>query len=67
MKEVKAGFNMEYMPSGDFEGNAVWVGIGILAYNLFIVSKLYLFPKGWLKKKISAIRWQGKYWMGEGI
>jgi len=55
-KEVKAGFNMEYMPSGDFDGNAVWFGIGILAYNLFIISKLYLFPNGWLKKKI--LRWQ---------
>jgi len=28
-KEVKIGFNMEYMPSGDFDGNAVWFGIGI--------------------------------------
>jgi len=57
-KEVKAGFNMEYMPSGDFDGNAVWFGIGILAYNLFIMSKLYLFPNSWLKKKISTVRWQ---------
>lgn len=57
-KEVKIGFNMEYMPSGDFDGNAVWFGIGILAYNLFIMSKLYLFPNSWLKKKIGTIRWQ---------
>jgi len=57
-KEVKIGFNMEYMPSGDFDGNAVWFGIGILAYNLFIMSKLYLFPNSWIKKKISTIRWQ---------
>jgi hypothetical protein len=70
-KEVKIGFNMEYMPSGDFEGNAVWFGIGILAYNLFIMSKLYLFPNSWLKKKISTIRWQfiqmaGKVLTGSG-
>lgn len=57
-KEVKVGFNLEYMPSGDFDGNAVWFGAGILAYNLFIMSKLYLFPNSWLKKKIGTIRWQ---------
>lgn len=57
-KEIKSGFNQEYMPSGDFNGNAVWFGVGILAYNLFIMSKLYLFPNSWIKKKITTIRWQ---------
>jgi len=57
-KQVKSGFKMEYMPCGDFNANVVWFGIGILAYNLFIMSKLYLFPHGWKKKKIETIRWQ---------
>ncbi|MFH1258837.1 MAG: IS1380 family transposase, partial [Elusimicrobiota bacterium] len=57
-KEVKLGFNLEYMPSGNFAANAVWFGIGILAYNLFIASKIFLFPKEWAKKTIRTIRWQ---------
>ena len=57
-KELKNGFNLDYMPCGEQEANAVWFGIGILAYNLFIASKIYLFPEGWLKKTISTVRWQ---------
>lgn len=57
-KEIKSGFNLEYMPSGSFGANAVWFGVGLLAYNLFIASKIFLFPKSWLKKTIGTIRWQ---------
>ncbi len=57
-KEVKLGFNLDYMPSGNFAANAVWFGLGILAYNLFIASKMFLFPKEWAKKTIRTIRWQ---------
>jgi len=57
-KEIKNGFNLDYMPCGEFGANAVWFGIGILAYNFFIASKIYLFPTGWLKKRISTVRWQ---------
>lgn len=57
-KEVKNGFNLSYVPCGAFEANAVWFGVGILAYNLFIASKVFLLPKSWLKKTIGTIRWQ---------
>jgi len=57
-KELKNGFNLDYMPCGEFAANAVWFGLGILAYNFFIASKIYLFPSGWLKKTISTVRWQ---------
>lgn len=57
-KEVKLGFNLEYMPSGEFGGNGVWFGLGILAYNLFIASKIFLFPQSWRNKTIGTIRWQ---------
>jgi len=57
-KEIKIGFNLDYMPCGELSANAVWFGIGILAYNLFIASKIYLFPKGWIKKTILTVRWQ---------
>jgi len=35
IKELKIGFGMERMPCGQFEANAVFFRIGILAYNLF--------------------------------
>lgn len=57
-KELKSGFNLDYMPCGELAANAVWFGIGILAYNLFIASKIYLFPRGWIKKTITTVRWQ---------
>ncbi|MFH0948754.1 MAG: transposase [Elusimicrobiota bacterium] len=57
-KELKHGFNLDYVPCGEFGANAVWFGLGILAYNLFIASKIYLFPTGWLKKTIGSVRWQ---------
>jgi len=57
-KELKNGFNLDYIPCGEFTANAVWFGIGIFAYNFFIASKIYLFPTSWLKKTISTIRWQ---------
>ncbi len=57
-KELKLGFGMDYMPCGEYGANAVWFGIGVLAYNLFMASKMYLFPHGWLKKTIRTIRWQ---------
>ena len=57
-KELKTGFRMESMPCGEFEANAVWFGIGMLAYDLFVMSKLYLLPKSWWKKTIGTVRWQ---------
>jgi hypothetical protein len=57
-RELKNGFNLDYLPCGELEANAVWFGIAMLAYNLFIASKIYLLPEGWLKKTISMVRWQ---------
>jgi hypothetical protein len=57
-KEVKLGFNLAYMPCGEYGANAVWFGIGILAYNVFVASKVFLLPKSWLHKTIGTVRWQ---------
>lgn len=35
IKEIKCGFGMEYLPSGDFGANAVHFAIGMITYNLF--------------------------------
>jgi hypothetical protein len=40
IRELKCGFGMEKLPSGDFGGNALFFGIGILSYNLFIARNI---------------------------
>lgn len=57
IKEIKSGFGMEWMPSGDFEANGVYFAIGILTYNLFIAQKLLTMPEPWKTKTIKSIRW----------
>ena len=57
IKELKNGFGMRKMPSGCFEANALFFGIGVLAYNLFVTAKLLWFPKKYRKKTIKTIRW----------
>ncbi len=57
IKELKGGFGMGSMPSGEFVGNAVWFGIGVLSYNLFIAQKLFTLPQGWQNKTIKSVRW----------
>jgi hypothetical protein len=57
IKELKGGFGMESMPSGNFAGNAVWFAIGVMSYNLFIAQKLFTLPEDWQNKTIKSIRW----------
>ncbi len=57
IKEIKSGFGMEWMPSGDFGANAIYFGIGILTYNLFIGQKLLTMPEPWKTKTIKTVRW----------
>lgn len=57
-KELKLGFSLKHVPCGDFNGNAVWFGLVILAYNLFIASKIFLFPASWRQKTIRTIRYE---------
>jgi hypothetical protein len=57
IKEIKSGFGMEWMPSGDFGANGVYFGIGILTYNLFLAQKLLTMPEQWQTKTIKTVRW----------
>ena len=56
-KEAKGGFNLGYMPCDDFEANAIWFALGLMAYNMHIFAKEYLLPQNWRKKTIASIRW----------
>jgi hypothetical protein len=56
IKEVKGGFGMEYLPSGDFSANAVQFGIGIMTCSLFIAQRHLTMPEVWREKTIKSIR-----------
>jgi hypothetical protein len=57
IKEIKSGFGMDRMPSGEFLANAVHFGIGIMTYNLFIGQRLFVMPEPWRAKTIKSLRW----------
>lgn len=57
IKEIKGGFGMDHLPSGDLLANAVYFGIGIMTYNLFIAQKMLTLPLEWQGKTIKSIRW----------
>jgi hypothetical protein len=57
IKEIKSGFGMGRMPSGEFLANAVHFGIGIMTYNLFIAQRLFVMPEPWRAKTIKSLRW----------
>jgi hypothetical protein len=58
IKELKIGFGMEQMTSGDFAANALWFALGVLAYNLTQAQKLLFMDEGWRSKTIATLRWQ---------
>lgn len=60
IKEIKGGFDMEGMPSGDFKANAIYFAIGIMTYNLFVAQKLFTMPYEWVNKTIKGIN--GGFW-----
>jgi hypothetical protein len=58
IKELKIGFGMEQMTSGDFRANALWFAIGILAYNLTQAQKFLFLDPEWQPKTLATLRWQ---------
>ena len=57
-KELKIGFGMERMPCGQTHANAVFLRIGVIAYNLFIGFKWLSCPESWMKQTIVTFRWK---------
>jgi hypothetical protein len=58
IKELKLGFGMERMPSGDFAGNAMFFRIGALCYNLFVLFKLLALSSEWRSYQVQTVRWR---------
>lgn len=58
IKELKIGFGIERIPCGQFEANAVFFRIGVLAYNvcrLFVLSTLDM---SWHRHQVQTLRWK---------
>jgi len=58
IKELKIGFGMEQMSSGDFLANAFYFSLGVLAYNTTQAQKLLFMDKSWHRRTIATIRWR---------
>ena len=58
IKELKIGFGMERMPCGQFEANAVFFRIGVLAYNLYRLFILKTLNKSWHRHQVQTVRWR---------
>ena len=58
IKELKIGFGMERMPCGQFEANAVFFRIGVLAYNLYRLFISKTLDKSWHRHQVQTVRWR---------
>lgn len=58
IKELKIGFGMERMPCGQFEANAVFFRIGVLAYNIGRLFVLKTLDKSWHRHQVQTLRWK---------
>ena len=57
LRELKNGFNASYIPTCDFNANAFYFSIDILAYNIFILIKHLILPLSWRNRTIETFRW----------
>jgi DDE family transposase len=57
-KEVKIGMGMEQMPCGQREANALYFGIGVLAYNLAELLKRRVLPESYRTVTVATLRWK---------
>jgi len=58
IKDLKTGFGMERMPSGETMANAVFFRIGVLAYNLFCLFRGLVLEEEFGHAQIQTIRWR---------
>jgi hypothetical protein len=57
-KELKVGFGMEQMPCGQFEANALYFALGVLAYNLGQLLKRRVLPASYRTLTVATLRWK---------
>jgi hypothetical protein len=57
IREAKYGFSLKHLPCGTVSGNATWVKIGMLAYNIGIYFKRSVLPEDFQRNFIQRIRY----------
>jgi hypothetical protein len=57
-KELKLGIGMEQMPCGQFQANALYFAIGVLAYNLAQVLTRRVLPASYGTATVATLRWK---------
>jgi hypothetical protein len=58
IKELKHGFGLASLPSGDFFVNAVYLRIMTLAFNLIASFKRYVLPASWSHHTLKTLRFR---------
>ncbi len=58
IKDLKIGFGMERSPCGQFEANAVFFRIGVIAYNLYKMFVNNVLDETWKKYQVQTVRWR---------
>jgi hypothetical protein len=58
IKELKIGYGMERMPCGQFEANALFFRIGVIAYNLGKLFLLKTLDASWHRHQVQTLRWK---------
>jgi len=58
IKDLKIGFGMERMPCGQFEANAMFFRIGVLAYNVGRLFVLNTLDASWHRHQVQTLRWK---------
>lgn len=56
--ELKAHFNLDHMPCGQFSANSLYFTLGLLAYNIVQLMKQIGFGKETMKKSIRTMRYE---------
>jgi hypothetical protein len=57
-QELKIGVGMEQMPCGQFQANALYFAIGVLAYNLAQLLKRQVLPASYRPVTLATLRWK---------
>lgn len=58
IKELKSDFAMERMPCGQFGANALFFGLGVLAYNLYKLFGRRALPAGYRRVRAGTVRYR---------
>jgi len=55
--ELKSHFNLDHLPCGQFDANALYFTAGVLAYNIVQLIKQIALGSAWMKKSIRSLRY----------